>query len=137
MLGAGGLKCFGKEKIPVKENKEEILEELEQALLEEEAAEALEEGMDQADTQSLLKEPVRSDELVYRNYSNHYGADLRNYASGYQARNTDRVDVDLEKFSRQVTETEKLPFPWVPLVVMLLAAAGVVYMLAAILAGIL
>lgn len=120
----------------MKENKEDILAELEQALLDEEEAETLEEGIETEDTEALLTEPVRGDEMVYRNYSNRYGADLRNFASGYRARNTDQVDVDMEAFSEAVAE-EKEPFPWLPLLVMLGAAVAVIYMIATVVGGVL
>lgn len=41
---------------------------------------------------------------VYRNFSNNYGADLRNYASGYKAYNTDRADADPEDLSDDILE---------------------------------
>lgn len=43
---------------------------------------------------------------VYQNYSNDYGKNLRNYASGYRAYNSDESDEDLEAFSEDVYETE-------------------------------
>lgn len=44
---------------------------------------------------------------VYRNFSNHYGADLRNYASGYKAYNTDRTDTDPQQLSNQIRGEEE------------------------------
>lgn len=44
---------------------------------------------------------------VYRNFSNHYGADLRNYASGYKAYNTDRTDTDPQRLSDQIREEDQ------------------------------
>lgn len=41
---------------------------------------------------------------VYQNYSNDYGKNLRNYASGYRAYNSDDIDEDLESFSDDVYE---------------------------------
>lgn len=41
---------------------------------------------------------------VYQNYSNDYGRQLRNFASGYAAYNSDKVDEDLEHFSQQVEQ---------------------------------
>lgn len=119
----------------MKENTEDILAELEQELLreEEEAVEIPEEE----DTEGLLTDPVRGDEMVYRNFSNRYGADLRNFASGYRARNTDKVDVDLDAFSHRVADGEKEPSPWLPLLVMLAAAGAVVYIILTVLGGIL
>lgn len=45
--------------------------------------------------------PAQSPE-VYQNYSNDYGKNLRNYASGYRAYNTDETDEDLEDYSEDV-----------------------------------
>lgn len=44
---------------------------------------------------------------VYQNYSNDYGKNLRNYASGYRAYNTDHTDEDLERYSQQVQEPKR------------------------------
>ena len=41
---------------------------------------------------------------VYQNYSNDYGRNLRNYASGYRAYNADDCDEDLDTFSDEVYE---------------------------------
>ena len=41
---------------------------------------------------------------VYQNYSNDYGRNLRNYASGYRAYNSDDCDEDLDAFSEEVYE---------------------------------
>ncbi|MBQ6839154.1 MAG: hypothetical protein IJO45_00500 [Oscillospiraceae bacterium] len=41
---------------------------------------------------------------VYQNYSNDYGKNLRNYASGYRAYNSDTTDEDLEEYSEAVRE---------------------------------
>ena len=41
---------------------------------------------------------------VYQNYSNDYGRNLRNYASGYRAYNSDDCDEDLDSFSEEVYE---------------------------------
>ena len=61
------------------------LEDLERALLEDE------------ETPAQSEEP-----LVFRNFSNNYGANLRNYASGYQSYNTDSTDTDPEDLSEQL-----------------------------------
>ena len=39
---------------------------------------------------------------VYQNYSNDYGKNLRNYASGYRAYNSDTSDEDLDAYSEDV-----------------------------------
>lgn len=44
---------------------------------------------------------------VYQNYSNDYGKNLRNYASGYRAYNTDETDEDLDEYSEEVRAGEK------------------------------
>ena len=44
---------------------------------------------------------------VYQNYSNDYGKELRNYASGYKAYNTDICDDDLEEYSEDVQSGDK------------------------------
>ena len=44
--------------------------------------------------------------VVYQNYSNNYGKDLRNYATGYRAYNSDVLDEDLQAFSDDVLQTE-------------------------------
>ena len=66
------------------------LDELEQALLEEEETPQEEEAP-----------------LVYRNFSNNYGRDLRNFASGYRTYNTDQTDVDPEDLSDQLMAEPK------------------------------
>ncbi len=47
------------------------------------------------------------DSVIYQNYSNDYGKNLRNYASGYHAYNSDTADEDLEEYSQQVYEGRK------------------------------
>lgn len=39
---------------------------------------------------------------VFQNYSNDYGRNLRNYASGYRAYNSDHTDEDLDDYSEAV-----------------------------------
>ena len=41
---------------------------------------------------------------VYQNYSNDYGRNLRNFASGYKAYNTDDCDEDLDEYSDEVLD---------------------------------
>ena len=43
---------------------------------------------------------------IYQNYSNDYGRNLRNFASGYQAYNTDDCDEDLDAYSEDVMDGE-------------------------------
>ncbi|MBO5867596.1 MAG: hypothetical protein J6Q54_01650 [Oscillospiraceae bacterium] len=118
----------------MKENPQDILEQLEQALWEEEDTE---EETPEEDTEGLLTEPAGDSEMVYRNFSNRYGADLRNFANGYQVRNTDQVDVDLEEYSEEVAAGKKTPFPWVAILILLIAVFVVYYLITNVLGGIL
>lgn len=65
-----------------------------------ETAEPVPEEPDEADEDWFDDDTC--DNLVYENYSNHYGRDLRNYANNYGIRNTDVTDVDLEEFSEAI-----------------------------------
>ena len=96
-------------------DKEEELQRLQEELLEQEEPEEVPEETE--DTEDLLDEDVleellqdtraAEDDGVYQNYSNEYGKQLRNFASGYRAYNSDKVDTDLEEFSRQVEEPKR------------------------------
>lgn len=44
--------------------------------------------------------------VIYQNFSNNYGKDLRNFANGYQAYNTDVSDEDLDSFSEEILQPE-------------------------------
>ena len=44
--------------------------------------------------------------VIYQNFSNNYGKNLRNYASGYRAYNSDISDEDLDSYSEDVLQTE-------------------------------
>lgn len=114
---------------------DDILKELEQALWEEEAAEEAQDFPREEPTEDLLTESVVGDGLVYRNFSNNYGADLRNFASGYRARNTDRTDVDFEEYAEAVAEGEKTGSVWLPLLTVVLEAIAVAYMVVTIFGG--
>lgn len=51
------------------------------------------------------------EQTVYQNFSNHYGKDLRNYASGYKAYNADRSDMDPEEYEDEIYgETKRSNF---------------------------
>ena len=106
-------------------DQEEELQRLQQELLAQEEPETEEEDEDlleDAELDALLKDTRPSeDRMIYQNYSNGYGKDLRNYASGYQAYNTDNLDTDLDEFSRQVREPQRKNGPLVA--AMLLAVA--------------
>ena len=79
---------------------EEALRRLQEQLLEEEEPE---------EDSDVLPEETRpsGDCWVYQNYSNGYGKQLRNYASGYKAYNSDVTDTDLERYSEEVRQPKK------------------------------
>lgn len=109
----------------------EELERLEQELL------AQEEEMPEEDYGEFLPEPEKEEPMVYRNFSNHYGADLRNFANGYRAYNTDKLDTNLEDFSRQVEAEETSRSLWLPMAAAALAFVGVLYIAWCFLGGLL
>lgn len=90
----------------MKRDREEELERLQQELLaeEEESAPQEEKYLDEETIDELLEDEKAGSAGVYQNYSNNYGKDLRNFASGYQAYNTDDVDVDMDEFSEEVED---------------------------------
>ena len=91
-----------------KDQKEE-LQRLEQALLaEEDTVEEQEEELPSLED-TLRWEDTRPADgpVVYQNFSNDYGAELRNYASGYKAYNTDKTDNDLDSYSETVRQGNK------------------------------
>ena len=59
---------------------------------------------------------------MYQNYSNDYGRSLRNFASGYQAYNTDDTDVDLDEYCDQVQKGPTVATWWIWLVLFLMAS---------------
>ncbi len=91
-------------------NKDEALDRLSQELLEEEA-------------------PQRPEEpLVYRNFANNYGRDLRNFASSYAAYNTDATEEDPQALSEALER--KQPGLWPLVALNLLLTAGILGVLA-------
>lgn len=70
---------------------------------------------------------------VYQNYSNDYGRNLRNFASGYQAYNTDNCDSDLDAYSEDVMDSTpergNATLLAVVCVLTLLAAAAALFLL--------
>ena len=86
-------------------DRDEELNRLQEKLLEEE--ESQQEPEDTDDITFPEDEPEEEETEVYQNFSNDYGKSLRNYASGYNAYNADRTDIDLESFSQQVREPKK------------------------------
>ena len=122
---------------------EEALQRLEQELLEEETEEQeIEELSDEPEFEGMdygefPEEPEEEEVLVYRNFSNGYGKNLRNFATGYKAYNSDTLDTDLEEFSRQVETGEKPAGILLPLITALLAGLGVLYIAWLLLGGML
>lgn len=95
-----------------RKDKEEELLRLQQALLaQEEPVEELpreEAYLDDGLVDTLLEEDTKTGSAgVYQNFSNGYGKDLRNFASGYKAYNSDKTDTDLEKYSEAVRKPKK------------------------------
>ena len=86
-------------------------EETEEDLTAEDEEEAYEDAdEDELDIDDLLRDDVTIADVkggVYRNASNDYGKNLRNFASGYQAYNGDKTDVDLEEISEELHRTEE------------------------------
>lgn len=110
-------------------DKEEELQRLQVELLQEEqTARPEEEFPAEEDFEELLWDTDQGENpQVYQNYSNDYGKNLRNFASGYRAYNTDKTDTDLDRYSEQVQECSKTPLWWIwlLLLIMLLMASVV------------
>ena len=113
-------------------DKEEELRRLSRQLREEEEdTEPSEEDFDETDMEFLPEDPAIGDitDGVYRNASNDYGKNLRNFASGYRAYNGDKVDVDLEELSNEIRDDDEDERPLNGLtaaaLVLALAVAGV------------
>lgn len=102
-------------------DRQEELERLEKELLADTEEETPEEEtfLEEDDTQ------IGDAPVVYQNFANNYGKDLRNFASGYRAYNSDRVDMELEEFSQEVRNEEKPASIWVPAVLTALIGAVV------------
>ena len=85
----------------------ELLAEEEEDLAEEEYEEAEE------DEASVPPEYVYEDTrpsaggVIYQNYSNAYGKNLRHYANGYRAYNADITDEDPDTYSDELLEEEE------------------------------
>lgn len=109
-------------------DRDEALQRLQQALLEEEETEAFtEEELPEIQPED---DPRIADAGVYQNFSNDYGKNLRNYASGYRAYNADKTDTDLDAYSDAVREGEKpRRLLWIPVVLLLLLAIVVLALL--------
>ena len=104
-------------------DKEEELQRLQAQLLEEEQSAEEEIFPQEEDFQELLWDTDQGESpRVYQNYSNNYGKDLRNFASGYQAYNADDTDVDLDEYCDEVCNESKTSAWWVWLMLLLMAA---------------
>lgn len=108
-------------------DKQEELERLQSALLQEEQTAQPEEAFPaEEDFEELLWDTDQGENPpVYQNYSNDYGRILRNFASGYQAYNTDKADIDLDEYSDEVRSDGKVATWWIWLVLLLMAAVVV------------
>ncbi len=88
---------------------DEALQKLQEALFAEEPQEEEDTFLEEADMEALSDDDLPADEpIIYQNYSNRYGQDLRNYATGYKIYNSDKTDTDLDTFSETVRESENL-----------------------------
>ena len=89
-------------------DKEEELQRLQEQLLEEEPE--AEEEFDFAEEMAVLPDDEEmADDGVYQNYSNDYGRQLRNFATGYKAYNADKTDTDMDRFSESVRNAKTGP----------------------------
>ncbi len=113
-------------------DKDAELERLEKALLDAEPEEVNEEEeyLDE-DALEVLFADARPGAAprVYQNHANSYGADLKNYASGYRAYNADDTDLDPEDLAEQVQSDSGKGFGWLLalLVLVLAAVVGAVF----------
>lgn len=106
-----------------RDQNEELRRLEEQLLAEEDEEEAEEEYLDEETLDTLLEDPQSGDApCVYQNFSNDYGKNLRNYATGYKAYNTDRTDVDPDEISREVLRPKR-GGAWVVILLLLTALA--------------
>ncbi len=106
-------------------DKQEELERLQAQLLQEEQTAQMpeEEFPEEDDFEELLWDTDQGENpRVYQNYSNDYGRNLRNFASGYQAYNSDNTDIDLDEYSDEVQYGTKTTTWWIWLVLLLMAA---------------
>lgn len=112
-------------------DREEELKRLQEQLLEdeeptEEQNAEEEELLDEETLEILMRDYQQPQNTrVYQNFSNDYGKKLRNYASGYQAYNSDKTDTELDSYSEAVREPKE-PAGLLWLVIVLLALMGVV-----------
>lgn len=98
------------------------LERLQSQLLQEEQEQAEEFSVEEDFAELLWEEDQGENPQVYQNYSNDYGRNLRNFATGYQAYNTDQTDTDLDEYCDLVQQGPKATVWWVWIVLPLMAA---------------
>ena len=113
-------------------DRDEALQELQAQLLEEEEQTAPEQEEDFLDEELLDKILTDTDQGescgVYQNFSNDYGRNLRNYASGYKAYNADKTDVDPRELSDELFHRRKKTegLLWAVLLVLVALIVGVI-----------
>jgi hypothetical protein len=112
-------------------DKDEALRRLQEALLEDEEADTEAAPDEEAFPEIQPEEDTRiADAGVYQNFSNDYGKNLRNFASGYRAYNADKTDTDLDRYSETVREGKSArSFLWIPVLLLGLLAAVVLALL--------
>lgn len=101
---------------------EQELERLQSQLLQEAQEEAEEFSVEEDFAELLWEEDQGENPQVYQNYSNDYGRNLRNYATGYRAYNTDQTDTDLDEYCDLVQQEPKITVWWVWIVLLLMGA---------------
>ena len=69
---------------------------------------------------------IREAPVVYRNFANNYGRDLRNFASNYSAYNADNTDEDPQELADAVLEEPKKERLWPLVTLNLLLLGGIV-----------
>lgn len=101
---------------------EQELERLQSQLLQEAQEEAEEFSVEEDFAELLWEEDQGENPQVYQNYSNDYGRNLRNFATGYKAYNTDQTDADLDEYCDLVQQEPKISVWWVWIVLLLMGA---------------
>lgn len=89
-------------------DKEEELQRLSEELRAQERADEESDGEDMLDI--LLDDDMQIGAMkdsVYKNASNEYGSNLRNYASGYRAYNADKTEVDPTELSDALLDEDE------------------------------
>lgn len=101
---------------------EQELERLQSQLLQEAQEEAEEFSVEEDFAELLWEEDQGENPQVYQNYSNDYGRNLRNFATGYRAYNADQTDTDLDEYCELVQQEPKITVWWVWIVLLLMGA---------------